>query len=763
VPRLWGLRAIAVCALAGVLFAGVLARGPAALAQANRVREVAVEGAQRIEAATIRTYMKIAPGDPFDEGRIDESLKALFGTGLFADVVIRREGDVLLVRVVENPIINRLAFEGNKRVGDDILRNEVQLRPRQVYTRAKVQTDVQRLLQIYRASGRFAATVEPKVIQLEQNRVDLVFEISEGAATEIGRIRFIGNARFSDGRLRDVISTKETAWYRFLSTDDTYVPERLAVDQSQLQAFYLARGYADFRVTSAVAELSPARDSFFITFTVDEGELYNFGAVDIRSDIKAVDVESLRGLIVTKQDTVYNADTVEKTVQALTFELGRLGYAFVDVRPDPARDPANRTVGVTYVINESPRVYVERVNITGNVRTLDEVIRREFRISEGDAFNTAKLRRTRTRVRGLDYFEKVEIRESKGSAPDRVIIDAEVEEKSTGELSFGVGISTTDTAVADASIRERNLLGRGQDLRLGLTLSPKRQQIDLGFTEPYFLDRELAAGFDIFRRRADLQDRSGYLQVTDGLTLRATYPITEALAHQVAYRLRRDSIEDVSPLAALAVQRRAGTTTTSLLGHVLAYDQRDDRIEPTAGYFTRFGQDFAGLGGTEKFLRHSLEYTHYFPLFSNVVLSGEGVVGHIVGIDDQVNIASRFFLGGDSFRGFKPGGVGPRDRLTGDSLGGNVYYTATAQAQFPLGLPKELAIKGRVFTIAGSLFDIDENDPNIQDENSVRVSAGFGISWRSPFGPIRVDIAKALVSEPFDEAELFRFSFGTRF
>jgi outer membrane protein insertion porin family len=763
VPRRFGLRAIAFGVLAGALLGGALLGGAAALAQSARVRSIAVEGAQRIEAATIRTYLKIAPGDPFDEGRIDDSLKALFGTGLFADVAIRREGDVLVVRVVENPIINRLAFEGNKKVGDDILKNEVQLRPRQVYTRAKVQTDVQRLLQIYRASGRFAATVEPKVIQLEQNRVDLVFEINEGATTEIGRIRFIGNNRFSDGRLRDVIATKETAWYRFLSTDDTYVPERLAVDQSQLQAFYLGRGYADFRVISAVAELSPARDSFFITFTVDEGEQYNFGAVNIRSDIKAVDVESLRGLITTKPETVYNADAVEKTVQALVFELGRLGYAFVDVRPEAARDAVNRTVGVTYVVNESPRVYVERVNITGNVRTLDEVIRREFRLSEGDAFNTAKLRRTRIRVRGLDYFEKVEIKESKGSAPDRIILDAEVEEKSTGELSFGVGISTSDTAVADASIRERNLLGRGQDLRLGLTLSPKRQQIDLGFTEPYFLDRELAAGFDIFRRRVDLQDRSGFSQMTDGLNLRATYPITEALAHQVAYRLRRDSIEDVAAGAAVAIQRRAGTTTTSLVGHILAYDQRDDRIEPTSGYNARFGQDFAGLGGSEHFVRHSLEYTHYFPLTSNLVFSAEGVFGHILGIGDDVNVANRFYLGGDSFRGFKPGGVGPRDRVTGDALGGNVYYTGTAQVQFPLGLPKELAIKGRFFAIAGSLFDIDENDPNIFDEDSVRVSAGFGISWRSPFGPIRIDVAKALVSESFDEDELFRFSFGTRF
>lgn len=730
---------------------------------APTVREIVVEGQQRIEADTVRSYLAISVGDPFDEARIDRSLKALFATGLFADVTIRRQGAALVVRVVENPIINRLAFEGNRRVTEQTLQAEVQLKPRQVYTRSRVQTDVQRILQIYQAAGRFAATVEPKVIQLEQNRVDLVFEINEGQTTEIAGIRFIGNTRFSDGRLREVISTKESAWYRFLSSDDTYVPERINVDRAQLQAFYQSRGYADFRVISAVAELTQARDAFFITFTVEEGELYAYGKVDLRSEIKAVAVDELKGLITTAEGSTYNADEVEKNIQTLTFELGRQGYAFVDVKPELQRDRATRTIGLIYVINESPRVYVERIDIVGNVRTLDEVLRREFRIAEGDAFNAAKVRRSRTRIRGLNYFEKVDMRETRGSAPDKVIVGLEVEEKSTGELSFGLGYSSTDSVLGDISIRERNLLGRGQDLRLGLTLSPKRQQIDLGFTQPYFLDREITAGFDVFHRRQDLQERSGYDQATSGLNLRAAYPITENLSHQVNYRLRNDVIENVDVIASESIKRREGGTVTSLVGHALVYDRRDDRLEPTSGFQTRAGQDFAGLGGTEHFIRHTLEHTHYYSFFTDVVLSLGLDAGHIIGVSDDVNINNRFFLGGETFRGFRPGGVGPRDRLTADSLGGNTYYTGTAEAHFPLGLPKELGIKGRVFAIAGSLFDIDESSVTVNDSTSVRATAGMGISWRTPFGPVRLDFAVPLMKESFDETEIFRFAFGTRF
>ena len=741
----------------------IVIAGPAS-AQGLVVRDISVEGNQRIEAATVQSYMVIAPGDSYDDSKVDRSLKALFATGLFADVTIRQQGDLLIVRVVENPIINRLQFEGNHRIRDEQLTKEVQLKPRQVYTRAKVQNDLQRILQIYRRSGRFAATVEPKVIQLEQNRVDLVFEINEGSVTGIRRIRFIGNRKMSDGRLREAISTKESAWYRFLSTDDTYDPDRLTLDREMLRKYYLSRGYADFRVLSGVAELTPERDGFFVTFTLDEGDIYAFGKVDIRSELKGVDPETLRPFITTIEGDTYDASQIDKSIEEMTFELGRQGFAFVEIRPELKRDKDNHVIGMTYVVNESPRVYVERINITGNARTLDKVIRREFRLVEGDAFNTAKVQRSRTRLRGLGFFSKVDITQEKGSAPDKVIINADVQEKSTGELSFGAGYSTSDSLLGDISLRERNLLGTGQDLRVGLTASFRRTQADLAFTDPYFLDREVAAGFDLIARKVDYTNTSGFSQSTKGGGLRATYPITDYLAQQVNYRLRFDRVEDVSPNASQFIREQLGSSTTSSVGYILAYDRRDDRLDPTKGYIIRGGNDYAGLGGTEHFLRTTLNATHYFPIVDQVVLSFAGDAGYVFGINDDVNINNRFFVGADLFRGFKAGGVGPHDSVASNALGSNLYYTLTPELQFPIGLPNEFGIMGRVFSVAGSASRVDvSNTTNLLDSNSLRMSVGTGLSWRSPFGPIRIDLAVPVMKETFDQKELIRFNFGTRF
>ena len=464
-----------------------LAPWPPALAQGTaQVSDISVVGNQRIGAATVRSYMRIEAGDIVDSERVDRALKELFATGLFADVAIRREGGSLIVNVVENPIINRLAFEGNRRIDDEALTAEVQLRPRIVYTLRRIQNDVQRIIQVYRRSGRFAATVEPKVIQLAQNRGDLVFEISEGPLARIRRIVFIGNREFSDGKLRGAIATKQAAFYRFLTGGDTYDPDRLTADRDLLRRFYLERGFADFRVVSAVAELSADRDDFFITFSVDEGQEYDFGAIEVETTLKNLDPALLRDAITTITDETYNAEEVENTLQNITFEVGRLGFAFVDVVPRLDIDRDARMIDVVFEVNEGRRVYVERIDIRGNVRTLDKVIRREFRLVEGDAFNTAKLRRSLRNVRSLGFFENTDITPELGSAADKSVIQVEVSERSTGEFSFGAGFSTTDDVIADVSIRERNLLGKGQDLRASIGLSTRRQSIDLSFTEPFF-------------------------------------------------------------------------------------------------------------------------------------------------------------------------------------------------------------------------------------------------------------------------------------
>jgi outer membrane protein insertion porin family len=754
------LRAVAVSLLLVLAFLA----GPTLAQTGDTIRRIVVEGNQRIEPSTVESYLTVRPGEPFDAGKLDESLRRLFETGLFDDVSLDRQGDVLVVKVRENPIINRIAFEGNKRLTDDVLTNEIQLRPRVVYTRARVQNAVSRILELYRRNGRYAARVEPKIIELDQNRVDLVFEVNEGPRTGVAGINFIGNEKFSDSTLRGAIQTTESAWYKFLTSDDTYDPDRLQLDQEMLRRFYLARGYADFQVASAVAELTPDGDDFFITFTVEEGPQYRFGQVKLESRISDLGTDQLQQFVQTKQGDVYNADQVEQTIQKLTDEVGRLGYAFAQIEPVTAKNAQELTIDLTYPIQQGPRVYVERIDVRGNLRTLDQVIRREFRIAEGDAFNTALLRRSQQRLRNLGFFETVDVRTQQGSAPDRVIIDVNVTEKSTGELSFGAGYSTSDGVLGDIRLRERNLLGRGQDLSASLTLSQRRQMAELSFTEPYFLERDLAAGFDLFWTETDLQSESSFDERNKGGTLRAGYPLTENLRHLVRYTLRQDDIANVDNDASEFIQDEEGDRISSQVGQSFTYDRRDTRFLPSDGYYLKLDEDVAGLGGDNRFIRHEGRADYYYSLRPDVVLNLGLGAGYIFGIlGEDVHIANRFFLGGQNLRGFQYGGVGPRDDDTNDSLGGNLYYVGTAEMRFPLGLPDELRIFGRGFVDAGTLTEIDVSGDNLEDDGSLRVGTGLGLSWLSPLGPLSIDYAVPVVKESGDKTESFRVSFGTRF
>jgi outer membrane protein insertion porin family len=760
------LAVVAVCvAVAGVVGMSALPTRPAVaqIPSGGTISEIRIEGTQRVEPETVRSYMLVQPGDPFDSDRIDRSLKSLFATGLFADVALRRDGDALIVRVVENPIINRIAFEGNHKLSDQTLDSEVQLKPRVVYTRTKVQSDVKRILDLYRRNGRFAATVDPKVIPLEQNRIDLVFEIDEGPVTGVRSITFVGNHQFSASRLREVLQTKESRWYRFLSSDDNYDPDRLTYDRELLRKFYLSEGYADFRVVSAVAELTPARDGFFITFTIEEGERYRFGKIDVTNQLPNVKAEDLKALVTVSEGDWYNADQVDKTISALTEALGNRGYAFVDIQPRVKRNADTRTIDVTFDVKEGPRVYVERIDISGNVRTLDKVIRREFRLVEGDAFNTSKLQRSEQRIKNLGYFKKVDVTTNPGSTPDKTVIGVNVEEQSTGEFSVGAGYSTSEGVLGDISIRERNLLGRGQDLRIGTVIAQRQQQVDLSFTEPYFLDRNLAAGIDLFEINQDNQLIGQFNQFTYGGSLRMGYQITEALRQTLKYTLRQDTINNVQPTASRFIQEEAGTRNTSSVGQVLLYDKRDNRLDPSAGYFGQLGVDLAGLGGNVRYVRTLLSGGYFYSVAPQWVLSLTGEGGYIHGLNDTVRIEDRFFVGGDNLRGFATGGIGPRDLQTNDALGGNIYYVGTVSLGFPIGLPQELGITGRVFSDFGSLFNLDEKGDTIADPHAVRVSAGFGVSWASPLGPIKLDLALPVKRESFDKKQIFRIGFGTRF
>lgn len=755
------------------------------MASGGGIASIRVEGNQRIEAGTIRSYMLVSPGDPFDPDRIDRSLKTLYATGLFQNVELRRDGNALVAMVVENPIVNQIVFEGNRKLRDEQLRPALQLRQRAVYTPQLAQADRQRILDLYAGAGRFAATVEPKVVRRDQNRADVVFEINEGATTLVSRIAFVGNRAFSEGRLREVIASREQAFYRVLSTSDQYDPERVSFDRELLRRFYLKNGYADVEIPGAAAELAPDRESFFVTFTINEGERYRIGEVGVESKLRNVTGAELRPLVEMGTGDTYDGDAVERNVQRLTTAIQNRGFAFAEVRPRIARDREKQTVDLVFDVSEGPRVFVERIDITGNTRTKDKVIRREFRVAEGDAFNADTVRRSRLRLQDLGYFNTATVTPSQGSAPDRAVLTAVVDEKATGELTLGGGFSTDAGALVNVGLRERNLIGTGIDAGISGVLAQRRSEIDLTVTDPYFLDRNLVAGFDIFHVRNNNQNIASYDERRTGFSLRVGYEFNEFLRQSWTYSLvdRNVNVRGDLGESSIYIQNQRGGSLLSQIGQTLQYDRRDSRTDPREGYLVRGSTDFAGLGGTARYIRTRLDGNYYIPLErltgdSDWSIALSAGVGYLFGLGREERIIDRFFLGGDNLRGFQSGGAGPHSipnaqNQTSDSLGGRFIYTQTTELRFPLPISSDFGLTGRAFVDVGGLSQTAKQitfrqgttdvTQQIDDSPSPRVGAGVGVSWRTPFGLINIDVAQAVVKRRFDETQVFRFGFGTRF
>jgi outer membrane protein insertion porin family len=756
------------------------AAAPARPALGPTIRAINVQGTQRVEPPTVLSYVTLHTGDAYDEAAADRSLKALFATGLFADVKFNWDGSTLNINVVENPLINRVVFEGNDKVSEKDLTKEVQLKPRSVFTRSKVQADVQRIIELYRRNGKFAATVDPQIIQRPQNRVDLVFSINEGPTTGVSRISFIGNKIYDDSTLKDQIATEESAWYKFLASNDNYDPDRLTFDREQLRRFYLKNGYADFRVVSAVAELAPDRENFYITFTVDEGPLYKFGKVVIDSTIKELQPSTLRSSVPIVDGSRYNAELVDKSIDALTNAVGNKGYAFAEVHPRIKRNRDTHTIDVVFEINQGARVYVEKINITGNTHTLDKVIRREFRLVEGDAFNRVLMDRSRTRIKGLGFFKDIDVKPVQGSAPDRTVLNVAVTEQSTGELSVGAGYSSESSFVGQFSYTQRNLFGRGQLLRLSIEASGIEKNFSLSFTEPYFMDRQLAAGFDIYKIITDFQQVE-YEGDTTAAGVRLGFPVSEFGAVGLRYTFRVDDIKAFND-ASIAILDAVGTENTSLVGYSYSYNTLDDPIKPTRGVTFQFSQDFAGFGGDEKYVRSVATFSVHHPVFWNMFNAQFSLnAGYINAFDGQaVRVNERFFEGGDTFRGFALAGVGPRDiHARGENaIGGNAYAIGSASLRLPDFLPADYGIAMALFSDFGTVGHIDKfpisqypggacadiNNPSlpcVKDNMAFRASAGLSVSWKSPFGPVQIDFGIPFVKTSYDKSQIIHFSAGT--
>lgn len=747
--------------LALVLCAAVASPEPA---RADQISEVRVEGTQRIESATVLSYTDLKAGEEFDMDKLDNALKSLYATGLFADVSFYQEGSALIVAVKENPIINEIRFEGNDKIKKENLLSEIQLRPRTVLTRTKVQADLERLQNLYRLSGRFSASIDPKIIKLDQNRVNLVFEIAEGPKTVISRIVFIGNKKFDDIELQKVVRSQEDRWWRFLSDSNKYDPDRIDFDRELLRKFYLDEGYVDFRVEGANAELSPDRKSFFVTFTLNEGERYKFGKIDVESNIPGLDPATLKSAPVAKTGEWYKAAYVEKSITKMTDVLGNNQYAFVDITPVVDRRAEEKVVNLTFKVNPGNKIFVENINIGGNVRTLDEVVRREFTLAEGDPFNMAKLKKSEQNLRNLSFFENVQVKPVPGSAPDKTNLDVKVSEKSTGELSIGGGFSTTDGPLADFHIKERNFLGKGQELSFSSVVAQRRSQFDVSFTEPYFLKRDLSAGIDLFSITQNNQIQSAFDSKRNGAALRLGYPLADYLRQNLTYRYQLTDITNIDPLASTYIKQQAGEYSTSMIAQRLTYDKTNSRLDPTEGFIMRLDNEIAGLAGDARYFKGKLGGSVYYPLTDNIILSQLGEAGYVFGLGRDVRINERFNLGGDDLRGFQIGGVGPRDKATLDALGGNRFWRGSTQVSFPSGLPEDLGVRLHTFADYGSLGQLDsKGGPGFFDSETPRVSVGVGVSWRSPMGPVVANFGFPILKEEYDQVEVFRFNFGTRF
>ncbi|MER8903033.1 outer membrane protein assembly factor BamA [Mesorhizobium sp. M0772] len=763
-------------------------------AQAAVVSRVEVNGNQRVDADTIRNYITIKPGKAFSSADIDDAVKALFGTGLFSDVQINQVGSTLVVKVAEYQVVNQVLFQGNKKLKDNALAIAVQLKPRGTFSQATLDSDVEAVKAAYKRIGRDDAAVTTQIMDLGDNRVNVVFNINEGGRTKIAAVNFVGNSAYSSRRLSDVIATKRSSFLSFVLRDDVYDEDKLRADQESLRRFYYNHGYADFQVVSAVGELDDTTNQYTVTITVQEGDRYTFGDVSVESTIPEVDSKALESVVQTHKGDVYNAKDVEDTIIALTEKVAGSGYAFAQVTPRGDRNFENHTISVVYTIDQGTKAYIERIEIRGNDRTRDYVIRREFDVSEGDAFNQVLIQRAKKRLEKLDYFEKVDVSTVPGSEPDQVVLVVDVVEKSTGEFSVGAGYSTGgDTAgpSVEGSVAERNFLGRGQYIKVSAGGGKNSRDYSLSFTEPYFLGRRIAAGFDIFQQT---RNYSKYDSETLGATVRFGLPITDNISTQLAYNIAQekykldDGCDDnptdpgdpnnlpgdgtpdadckISPAIVEGINESPWIKSSVSLG--LVYNTIDDMKSPHEGIYATTTVEVAGLGGDAKFVKVTGRGTVYQTLSEQLDLVGliSGGAGHIAGYGDNgLRIFDQFQSSDRMIRGFEYGGIGPADPLTGDHLGGTTYFNASAEAQFPIPvIPESFGVRGAVFADAATLYGSKiDSVAQVSTDLELRASVGVGLLWSSPFGPIRIDYAMPVKKEKTDDVQEFNFGMSSRF
>ena len=696
-----------------------------------------------------------------DDRSFSQAIKNLYRSGYFSDVNIYKSKGVVYVNVKENPIIDLISIEGNKEITDEIILEEIGTRSRNVFSRELIKNDSEKILTLYKRQGFFSTFVEPKIIKVDENRVNLVFEVFEGKEATIKKVNFTNNKIFSDSTLKDVISSTEYRWYEFWGTNDRFDKDRINYDKDLLKKYYFDNGYIDFEIVSVNSSLVDNRKDFIVNFTIFEGKRYKITNVKFNSSIRNLSSIKIKDLVDVDKGDWFSSKELDDAIKKITDETSKMGYAFVDISPRIKKIGDNK-VEVTFEIQEGTKIFIDRINISGNVKTNDDVIRRELTFVEGDAYNSSKIKESERHIRGTGLFDNIEIKLDEMVGTNKTEVDVGVTERSTGQFTVGAGFSSLDGAIGNIGIKESNLFGEAKELSLNLGLSTRKSEIDLSFTDPYFLNKDLAAGIDIFNIRRNQKTYSGYKHNIIGFKLRTGFELIDNLRYFSSYTLKRDKIHDIDNGTSIYIQAQEGKRVTSVIGQALQYDELNDRINPTDGYRVRLDVDYFGLGGDSEHILTELKIANFLRITDGVVLGNFLEGGYIASIK-EVKINDLFFLNGDQLRGFKNLGVGPRDSSTSDSLGGEVYYVNRNELTFPLGLPDDLGIGGLIFADIGTVYNTSSSGSNIRDETSLRASAGIGLSWLSPFGPVKFYLSKAILKENYDKKEIFRFSFGTTY
>lgn len=728
---------------------------------AGSINAINIKGNQRIEKSTILEYLGMGVGDQYSEEARSEAVKNLYGTSLFENIDIAFNDGVLSVNVLETPFVSKVVFVGNNKVKTKVLTAEMQTIAGESLKKSKLRSDVEKIKEIYKRSGRFSVHVSSRIESQENNRVKVIFEVEEGPKTGIRNINFVGNENYRDSELKTIILTKEARWFRFLESNDTYDPERIEYDKYLLKQFYNSVGFADCRIISVTADLRQNKDGFVLTYSIDEGKKYKFGQTTLLNKLKSIKDEEISKFFTKNEGSTFNMNLVQKMADKITDYLAGKGYPQVDVHPDIRTNPAKGTVDVVIVVDQADKIFINNINIYGNLKTEDHVIRRELKIAEGDVYNKGKIERGERSLRNLDYFSKLSLKLSPTQKDDRYDINIDVEEKSTASVGFDVGYNTAGGVFGRVSFLERNLIGTGKYLNAGIQAGKKSIYYYAGLTEPNFMDRDLSLGGSVFRsengRGSGFTNQDmNYSMKSTGAKVNLGYEIVDDLTHSIDYLIKRDSLKAPKSTASVYIQEQMGNFVTSAVGHSLTLDKTDSRVLPKNGFLLTGSQEYAGVGGNNKYLKHELEGKAFKSFFENkFTMIFSASAGHIKGLNGRkVRISDRFNLGDYTLRGFEQAGIGPRDKVTDEGLGGQKYYALSTEVNFPLGLPEEFNVSGALFVDVGSLWDADSKiSKSFYNDKALRGSTGFGVIWVTRFAPIRLDWGFPFKKQKYDQKQ----------